>query len=68
MFGQCPGILYHFLFVVYPVKWGVDGFVEASSTFFASVTLYSEAISVFTERMTIADRTAEAGVGGGGSE
>ena len=41
--------MHHFLLVVYPVKWGVDGLFEAPAAFLAPVTLYAEAMAVHAE-------------------
>lgn len=52
---------------MYPVQGRIYGFIKAPVTFFATITLYSEAVAELAVRIAAASRTAEAGVCGGDS-
>jgi len=58
-------VVMHFLFVVYPMKRGVDGFFEGPRALLASVALYAEVAAVTVEFGAAAPRAREAGEAGG---
>lgn len=63
--GHGGDVVEHFLFVVYSVERGVDGFVEASSALFAEVALDGAACAVFADGVAAAAGAAESGMAGG---